>query len=84
MALYTIIRIYEVPAENRIEATDRMREALILHVERDFHVRDVIRDPGAKPGEGKKVDLKPPTCRRHSRPPFCADRVGWLGHGGLW
>jgi len=60
MGKFTIIRIYEVPAETRQQATDRMLEALILRVEKDFHVRDVIRDPGAKPGEGKTVDLKPP------------------------
>ena len=60
MALYTIIRVYEVPASNRIEATDRMMEALALHVERDFHVKDIIRDPGAKPGQGKPVSLLPP------------------------
>jgi hypothetical protein len=46
MALYTILRIYEVPAENRIQATDRMMEALAFHVEKDFHVKDVIREPG--------------------------------------
>ena len=60
MAKYTIIRVYEVPAENRIEATDRMLEALAFHVEKDFHVKDVIREPGAKPGEGKPVRLVPP------------------------
>ena len=60
MALYTIIRVYQVPADNRIQATDRMMEAVLLHVERDFHVKDIIRDPGAKPGQGKAVDLKPP------------------------
>ena len=60
MALYTIIRVYEVPATNRIEATDRMMEALAFHVERDFHVKDIIRDPGAKPGQGKPVSLLPP------------------------
>ena len=60
MALYTIIRVYEVPASNRIEATDRMMEALALHVERDFHVKDIIREPGAKPGQGKLVSLQPP------------------------
>ena len=59
-ALYTIIRIYEVPAKNRIEATDRMIEALALRVEGDFHVKDIIRAPGSKPGQGKQVDLKPP------------------------
>jgi hypothetical protein len=60
MALYTIIRVYEVPAENQQQATDRMMEALALHVERDFHKKDIIREPGAKPGQGTKVDLKPP------------------------
>ena len=60
MATYTIIRVYEVPAETQQQATDRMLEALLLHVERDFHVKDIIRDPGSKPGQGKPVDLKPP------------------------
>ena len=60
MATYTIIRVYEVPADNRQQATDRMMEAVLLHVERDFHVKDIIREPGAKPGEGKVVDLKLP------------------------
>jgi hypothetical protein len=60
MALYTIIRVYEVPADNQQQATDRMLEALVLHVERDYHVKDVIRAPGAKPGQGKPVVLKPP------------------------
>ena len=60
MAVYTIIRVYEVPADTQQQATDRMIEALALHVERDFHKKDVIRAPGAKPGQGKQVDLKPP------------------------
>ena len=60
MALYTIIRVYEVPADTQQQATDRMIEALALHVERDYHVKDVIRAPGAKPGQGKPVVLKPP------------------------
>jgi hypothetical protein len=60
MAKYTIIRLYEVPADNQYQATDRMMEALALHVEKDFHVKDIIREPGAKPGQGKAVDLKPP------------------------
>ncbi|HYX49541.1 MAG TPA: hypothetical protein VE843_07350 [Ktedonobacteraceae bacterium] len=55
MALYTIIRVYEVPVDNQIEATDRMMEALALHMERDFHVKDIIRTPDAKPGQGKQV-----------------------------
>jgi hypothetical protein len=60
MALYTILRIYEVPADNRIQATDRMMEALAFHVEKHFHVKDIIREPEAKPGQGKQVDLVPP------------------------
>jgi hypothetical protein len=60
MAVYTIIRVYEVPASNQIEATDRMAEAIVLHVERDYHVKDIIRAPGDKPGQGKTVDLRPP------------------------
>ena len=61
---YTIIRIYEIPAESQYQATDRMMEAVALHVEQQFHVKDIIREPGAKPGQGKAVDLRPP--------------VGWL------
>ena len=60
MAVYTIIRIYEVPADSPQQATDRMMEALALHVERDFHKKDIIREPGAKPGQGTQVDLRPP------------------------
>jgi hypothetical protein len=60
MAAYTIIRIYEIPADNQYQATDRMAEAVALHVEQQFHVKDIIREPGAKPGQGKAVDLKPP------------------------
>lgn len=59
MAVYTIIRVYEVPADNRIEATERMLEALILKTERDFHVKDYIREPGEPTGKGKPVDLRP-------------------------
>ena len=59
MALYTIIRVYEVPANSQQEATDRMMKALWLRVERDFHARDIIREPGAKPRAGEPVSLKP-------------------------
>jgi len=37
-----------------------MMEALAFHVEKDFHVKDIIREPGAKPGQGKPVELTPP------------------------
>jgi hypothetical protein len=59
MAIYTIIRVYQMPAESTQQATDRMAEAIVLHVERDFHVKDIVREPGAKPGQGKRVDLRP-------------------------
>ena len=61
MSVYTIIRIYKVPAGNRQEAANRLKEALALQEERDFHVIDIVREPGAKPGQGTKVNLKPPT-----------------------
>jgi hypothetical protein len=60
MAVYTIIRIYEVPADTQQQATDRMMEALAFHVERDFHKKDILREPDSKPGQGKAVELKPP------------------------
>ena len=59
MAIYTIIRVYEMPAESVREATERMSEAIVLDVERDFHVKDYIREPGAKPGKGTPVSLRP-------------------------
>ena len=60
MVKYTIIRVYEVPADNPIEAANRMLEAMAFHVEKAFHVKDVMREPGAKPSEGKPVKLEPP------------------------
>jgi hypothetical protein len=60
MVKYTIIRVYEVPADNPMEAANRMLEAMAFHVEKAFHVKDVMREPGAKPGEGKTVKLEPP------------------------
>jgi hypothetical protein len=49
MAVYTIIRVYKVPAKDRIEATNVMMEALAFGVERDFHDKDVIREPDGGP-----------------------------------
>jgi hypothetical protein len=63
MALYTIIRVYEVPAETQQQATDRMLESLVLHVEKDFHVKDIVREnveKGEKPGRWNTVKLAPP------------------------
>jgi len=59
MGVYTIIRVYEVPAESQVQATDRMLEAIVLHTEKDYHRKDIIREEGAKPGEGKPVILQP-------------------------
>jgi hypothetical protein len=55
------MRIYEVPADNQIEATNRMMEAIVLHVERDYHVTDYVKAPNDPDGKGHKVDLTPPT-----------------------
>jgi hypothetical protein len=60
MALYTIIRVYQVPADDRREATDRMLEALALGVADDFHVKDVLREPDGTPGSGVPISLNPP------------------------
>ena len=40
-----IIRIYKVPGTME-EAIDRFQEALRLHVEQDFHVKDIITAGG--------------------------------------
>jgi hypothetical protein len=57
--LYTIIRVYEVPAANRYEATDELAEAIALHQEKVYHVKDVVRAPDEK--WGKVIDKKPAT-----------------------
>jgi hypothetical protein len=44
MAVFSIMRIYEVPADNRIEATDRMLDALEFHSEKDYHVTEIVRN----------------------------------------
>jgi hypothetical protein len=48
MPLFTIIRVYEVPAHNRYEATDELMEALELKQEKAYHVKDVVRAPNEK------------------------------------
>jgi hypothetical protein len=60
MAVFRIIRIYEIPATNRIEATDWMLEALELGTEEDYHVTDLVREHGANPAKSEPVDLRPP------------------------
>jgi hypothetical protein len=60
MATYKIMRIYEVPAENQTEATNRMMEALVLHVERDYHVTDYVKAPDDANGKGHRISLEPP------------------------
>jgi hypothetical protein len=44
MAVFTIMRIYEIPADTRIAATERMLEALEFHTEKDYHVTDIVRN----------------------------------------
>jgi hypothetical protein len=51
MALYTKLRKYGVPAGNRL--TNRLMESLAFNVEKDFHVKVTIREPKAKPEQGK-------------------------------
>jgi hypothetical protein len=60
MATYRIIRIYDIPADNQIQATNRMMEALVLHVERDYHVMDYVKAPDDPKGKGRPIDLTPP------------------------
>jgi hypothetical protein len=60
MAVFRIIRIYEIPADNRYQATERMLEALELHTEADYHVTDLVREHGEKPAHRQPVDLRPP------------------------
>ena len=60
MALYKIIRVYGVPGKNRIEATNRMMEALALGVDSDFHMMDYIKEPENPTDKGSKVNLTPP------------------------
>ncbi|WP_369362998.1 hypothetical protein AB5L52_06810 [Streptomyces sp. CG4] len=49
---YTIIRVYRVPAESQVQATNRFMEALELGVEHDYLVRDYVKGPV---GETKQV-----------------------------
>ncbi len=60
MATYRIIRIYDIPADDPYQATNRMIEALVLHVERDYHVMDYVKAPDDPKGKGWPVDLTPP------------------------
>ena len=59
MALYTKLRKYGVPAGNRLQVTDRLMEALAFNVEKDFHVKVTIRQPEAKPDQGKPAGWFP-------------------------
>ena len=49
MAVFTIMCIYEIPADNRIEATDRMLEALELHTEEDYQSEILFGNLGKIP-----------------------------------
>jgi hypothetical protein len=60
MGRYVIMRIYELPADDRIEATDRMLEALELGTEKDYHARDIVKKTDDDASYFKPVDLSPP------------------------
>jgi hypothetical protein len=60
MARYRILRIYEVPADDRYQATDRMMEAIELDTTKDYHIKDVIRLCESN-GPFVKVELRAPT-----------------------
>jgi hypothetical protein len=53
-------RVYEVPADTQYQAIDRFQEALMVHVEKDYLVKDLIRQPEDAPGKGKKISLELP------------------------
>jgi hypothetical protein len=59
MPKYKIARVYEVPAADRIEATDRLMEAFAFGDEKVYHVYDVIR-PSDDPSKSEPVRLEPP------------------------
>jgi hypothetical protein len=59
MAIYIIMRIYRVPGKNQVEATDRMAEAIELHVEEDFHVKDIVKKSEDRVGQWKGTNLRP-------------------------
>jgi hypothetical protein len=60
MPIYKIMRIYEVPGKDQVQATNRMMEALALGVESDYHLTDYIKKPDDPRGKGEKLNLKPP------------------------
>jgi hypothetical protein len=60
MGRYVIMRIYELPADDRIEATDRMLEALELGTEKDYHARDIVKKTDDDSSYFKPVDLTLP------------------------
>jgi hypothetical protein len=59
MPIYKIMRIYEVPGKDQVEATDSMMQALTLHVESDYHLTDFVKSPDDPKGKGQRISLKP-------------------------
>jgi hypothetical protein len=60
MARYRVLRIYEVPAKDQVEATERMMEAIALGVESDYHMSDYVKSADDKNAKSQRVSLKPP------------------------
>jgi hypothetical protein len=60
MATFRIFRIYEIPAETPVQATNRMVEAIVLHAEQNYHVMDYVKAPDDPKGKCWPIDLTPP------------------------
>jgi hypothetical protein len=60
MPIYKIMRIYEVPGKDQVQATNRMMEAIALGVEGDYHATDWIKNSERPKDKGERLSLKPP------------------------
>jgi hypothetical protein len=54
------MRIYDIPADDRIEATNRMLEALEFHTEKDYHVTDIVRNKDEMSAERHRKPVELP------------------------
>ncbi len=61
MALFKIVRVYEVPGKDQVEAINNLSDAVQYHVEKSYHVGDYIRDADDPPGKGRRFRIHPPT-----------------------
>jgi hypothetical protein len=49
MPLFTIMHIFEVPAENQYEATDELMRARKHHFDKTFLKKVIVKEAGVKP-----------------------------------